>query len=132
MASFTELVAGPNIRDDDEGLFSRDINGQLVRFDAPTEADYKKRVTLQIDGAPVTVPLAEPLKDAGASDEIRKYDRGHARPLYAALPQTKKPVEPRVRPALGSMVGVAGFELATPCTPCKCATRLRYTPSPQL
>src|SRR5450830_1480727 len=25
------------------------------------------------------------------------------------------------------MVGVAGFELATPCTPCKCATRLRYT-----
>ena len=29
---------------------------------------------------------------------------------------------------LGEMVGVAGFELATPCTPCKCATRLRYTP----
>ena len=27
-----------------------------------------------------------------------------------------------------SLVGVAGFELATPCTPCKCATRLRYTP----
>ena len=26
------------------------------------------------------------------------------------------------------MVGVAGFELATPCTPCKCATKLRYTP----
>jgi hypothetical protein len=27
------------------------------------------------------------------------------------------------------MVGVAGFELATPCTPCKCATWLRYTPT---
>jgi PAS domain S-box-containing protein len=27
------------------------------------------------------------------------------------------------------LVGVAGFELATPCTPCKCATRLRYTPN---
>src|SRR3569832_1141274 len=27
------------------------------------------------------------------------------------------------------MVGVAGFELAPPCTPCKCATRLRYTPT---
>ena len=26
------------------------------------------------------------------------------------------------------LVGVARFELATPCTPCKCATRLRYTP----
>jgi hypothetical protein len=30
---------------------------------------------------------------------------------------------------LKKMVGVAGFELATPCTPCKCATRLRYTPT---
>jgi hypothetical protein len=28
-----------------------------------------------------------------------------------------------------SLVGMAGFELATPCTPCKCATRLRYTPT---
>ena len=26
------------------------------------------------------------------------------------------------------VVGMAGFELATPCTPCKCATWLRYTP----
>ncbi len=30
------------------------------------------------------------------------------------------------------MVGVAGFELATPCTPCKCATKLRYTPNRRL
>ena len=28
-----------------------------------------------------------------------------------------------------SLVGTAGFELATPCTPCKCATRLRYAPT---
>jgi hypothetical protein len=27
------------------------------------------------------------------------------------------------------LVGAAGFELATPCTPCKCATRLRYAPT---
>ena len=26
------------------------------------------------------------------------------------------------------LVGMAGFELATPCTPCKCATRLRHIP----
>ena len=31
-----------------------------------------------------------------------------------------------------SMVGVAGFELSTPCTPCKCATRLRYTPKEKI
>ena len=27
------------------------------------------------------------------------------------------------------MVGVRGFEPPTPCTPCKCATRLRHTPN---
>jgi hypothetical protein len=26
------------------------------------------------------------------------------------------------------MVGETGFEPATPCTPCKCATRLRHSP----
>ena len=26
------------------------------------------------------------------------------------------------------LVGATGFEPATPCTPCKCATRLRYAP----
>lgn len=30
------------------------------------------------------------------------------------------------------MVGAAGFELATPCTPCKCATRLRYAPTSRM
>src|SRR3954470_23088055 len=51
-------------REDEETLFSRDINGTLVRLDSPTEGDYAKNVTLQIDGQSVTVPLAEPLKDA--------------------------------------------------------------------
>ena len=32
-------------------------------------------------------------------------------------------------PLIVLMVGAAGFELATPCTPCKCATRLRYAPT---
>ena len=27
------------------------------------------------------------------------------------------------------LVGVKGFEPSTPCTPCKCATRLRHTPN---
>ena len=27
------------------------------------------------------------------------------------------------------LVGVKGFEPSTPCTPCKCATRLRHTPT---
>lgn len=59
--SLSMVAAG---REDDEGLFSRDINGELVRVDAPTEADYETRITLSIDGRKVTVPLAEPLRDA--------------------------------------------------------------------
>ena len=27
------------------------------------------------------------------------------------------------------MVGATGFEPATPCTPCRCATKLRYAPT---
>ena len=50
-----------------KGLFSRDINGQLIRLDAPTERDYEENLTIQIDGQPVTVPLAEPLKDASGN-----------------------------------------------------------------
>ena len=49
----SDFVSGLFIRDDDEGLFSRDIDGQLVRLDSPTESDYEKNVTLQIDGLPV-------------------------------------------------------------------------------
>ena len=75
---------GPGGRDDDdEGLFSRDFNGQLVRLDAPTEADYGKLVTLQIDGRPVTVPLAEPLKDAQGNVEV-DLD-GRTTPRYTTI-----------------------------------------------
>jgi predicted molibdopterin-dependent oxidoreductase YjgC len=51
-------------REDDEGLFSRDVGGQLVRLDAPTAEDYKKIANVSIDGQKVSVPVAEPLKDA--------------------------------------------------------------------
>jgi Fe-S-cluster-containing hydrogenase component 2 len=67
MPVIPETPAGLFVRDDDEGLFSRDINGQLVRLDAPTESDYGKTVVLQIDGQEVTVSLAEPLKDANGN-----------------------------------------------------------------
>ena len=40
MSDEFDLRGGPFIRDDDEGLFSRDFNGQLIRMDAPTEEQY--------------------------------------------------------------------------------------------
>ncbi|HEV7406609.1 MAG TPA: cyclic nucleotide-binding domain-containing protein [Chthoniobacteraceae bacterium] len=83
MPMIQDLVAGPNVRDDDEGLFSRDIDGQLVRLDAPTESDYTKEVTLQIDGQEVTVPLAVPLADANGN--IVVDIEGRTTPRYITI-----------------------------------------------
>src|SRR3954449_2927787 len=79
----SDFVPGLFVRDDDEGLFSRDINGQLVRLDAPTESDYTKSVTIQIDGQSVTVPLAEPLKDANGN--IVQDLEGRTTPRYTTI-----------------------------------------------
>ena len=83
MPQDSDFVAGLFVRDDDEGLFSRDINGQLVRLDTPTESDYEKNVTLQIDGLPVTVPLAEPLTDANGNIVVDL--EGRTTPRYTTI-----------------------------------------------
>lgn len=57
-------------READEGLFSRDIDGQLVRLDAATESQYDNPVTVFVDGRPVELPIAEPLKDAQGNDVL--------------------------------------------------------------
>jgi Fe-S-cluster-containing dehydrogenase component/CRP-like cAMP-binding protein len=61
------FIGGPSIRDNDEGFFSRDATGQLIRLDAPTEQQYGENVTIQIDGQPVTVPIAQPSRDAAGN-----------------------------------------------------------------
>jgi len=76
-------IEGPFVRDDEEGLFSRDISGQLIRLDAPTEHDYTQNVTLQIDGQEVTVPMAEPLKDAAGN--IVQDLQGKTTPRYTTI-----------------------------------------------
>jgi len=83
MPIIPERSGGLFVRDDDEDLFSRDINGQLVRLDAPTQADYDKQVTLQIDGQSVTVPLAEPLKDANGN--VVQDMEGKTTPRYTTI-----------------------------------------------
>jgi len=83
MPIIPERSGGLFVRDDDEDLFSRDINGQLVRLDAPTQSDYEKQVTLQIDGQSITVPLAEPLKDANGN-VVQDLD-GQTTPRYTTI-----------------------------------------------
>ena len=83
MAVIPETPEGLFVRDDDEGLFSRDLNGSLVRLDAPTQADYDKQVTLEIDGQSVTVPLAEPLQDANGN--VVQDLEGRTTPRYTTI-----------------------------------------------
>src|SRR4029453_8839282 len=83
MPVIPERSGGLFVRDDDEDLFSRDINGQLVRLDAPTQGDYEKQITLQIDGQFITVPLAEPLKDANGN-VVQDLD-GETTPRYTTI-----------------------------------------------
>ena len=45
---------------EEEGLFARDLNGQLIRDVAPEASDYGKMVEVLIDGQTVVVPRAVP------------------------------------------------------------------------
>ncbi|MCI0357934.1 MAG: cyclic nucleotide-binding domain-containing protein [Planctomycetaceae bacterium] len=49
---------------DEEGLFARDDEGQLIRYVKKQEEDYDKSVTVTIDGEPITVKKAVPTRDA--------------------------------------------------------------------
>ena len=49
---------------DDEGLFARDLNGQLVRLEEATASELAQKVTLTIDGVQVTVQKAVPTLDS--------------------------------------------------------------------
>src|SRR5438034_1738117 len=49
---------------EEEGLFARDVNGQLVRVVDASEQDYFRQVTVTIDGQSIQVPRAVPTTDA--------------------------------------------------------------------
>jgi len=78
-----EPAAGLFVRDDDEGLFSRDGKGNLIRLDDPSEEDYSKTITLQIDGQTVQVPMATPLTDANGNLVLDLQDR--TTPRYTTI-----------------------------------------------
>ena len=49
---------------DEEGLFARDVDGQLIRVDKATAAQLDEDITLNIDGKSVTVKKAVPTRDS--------------------------------------------------------------------
>ena len=55
---------GSLVLPEEDGLFARGIDGQLVRMDKVTAADFDTRITIAIDGREVTVAKAVPLTDS--------------------------------------------------------------------
>ena len=49
---------------EEEGLFARDLNGQLIRAEEATAKQYAEFVTMTIDGQAISVPRATPAVDS--------------------------------------------------------------------
>ena len=49
---------------EEEGLFARDVGGQLIRLDKATAEDYDTDITVTVDGQEVTVKKAVPTTDS--------------------------------------------------------------------
>ena len=58
---------------EEESLFSRDVDGQLIRVEKATAEQFDEKVTLEIDGVSVTVAKAQPTRNA-QGDVIRGSD----------------------------------------------------------
>ena len=53
----------PSVREETEALFSRGDDDEIVRRERATRDQFEEKITITIDGRPVTVPLAVPETD---------------------------------------------------------------------
>ena len=92
-----------------------------------------------------SVALAEVAEDLGVGEHLllgkgEELSGGREKPSILADARTCRLDHMRfgLQPAGAAgkvwdrLVGATGFEPATPCTPCKCATRLRHAPTEAL
>ncbi|MCE9605163.1 MAG: cyclic nucleotide-binding domain-containing protein [Planctomycetia bacterium] len=68
---------------EEESLFARDIDGQLVRLDQVVADDLQKSITIVIDSREVTVPKAVPATDAQGN--IRRDAQGRPIPRATTI-----------------------------------------------
>ncbi len=64
VGTMSTLPASVARREEEEGLFSRDLDGRLLRMDKVTAEDLDRDVTIKIDGRTITVKKAVPATDA--------------------------------------------------------------------
>ncbi len=102
--SFDVMSLVEEIRPDDEGLFARNVDGQLIRVEKATAAELDEDVTLTIDGRKVTVKKAVPTRDSQGN--IQRDDDGSPVPrattIFDATSEAfvLKPGDPHPIPAL--------------------------------
>lgn len=64
VVNFDVVNLASDVRPDEEGLFARDVDGQLIRVEKATASELDEDVTLSIDGRNVTVKKAVPTRDS--------------------------------------------------------------------
>ncbi len=104
VVDFSEIDVSGQVQLEDEGLFARNIDGQLIRIEKATASELDEDVTLTIDGREVTVKKAVPQCDS-QGNIIRKADGSTVpRPttIYDAAYEAfvKKPGDPHPIPVL--------------------------------
>ncbi len=80
---FSVLREGVRLPYDEEGLFARDVNGQLIRVERATAADFDTDIHVTIDGTALTVKKAVPQRDSQGN--ILRDAKGQPVPRYSTI-----------------------------------------------
>ena len=102
--SFDVVDLVDHVRPDDEGLFARDVDGQLIRVEKATASELDQDVHLTIDGREIVVKKAVPTRDSQGN--VIRDEEGAPIPrpttIYDATSMAfvHKPGDPHPIPAL--------------------------------
>jgi CRP-like cAMP-binding protein/Fe-S-cluster-containing hydrogenase component 2 len=80
---FAVLREGGRLTYDEEGLFARDVNGQLIRVERATADDFDTDVQVTIDGIPLTIKRAVPQRDSQGN--VIRDAKGQPVPRYSTI-----------------------------------------------
>ncbi len=83
------LESTPYVSASEEALFARDVDGQLIRFTEATLSDLSEEIKLTIDGVPITVKKAVPLRNSQGTVVTNEKGELIPRPttIYDAISQ---------------------------------------------
>ncbi len=102
--SVAELLKDNNKAYDDEGLFARDVDGQLIRVEKATASELDEDIRVCIDGREITVKKAVPTRDSQGNIQRDRNGEPIPRPttIFDATSEAfvRAPGDPHPIPAL--------------------------------